>query len=564
MRIVRFAPELAAYGLPLAFLSMLPLFGVDFAVAGIAAIILALTHWFWRPIATSLVVVPIVVLISVVNDLKYRYTGETLIWQDLTYALPNLGNNLGTLLQYLDSLALVGLLGWLGSVVLLGRIESRYLSRSIMGSLVFVATIGSFYLSDFVDSMGNAILYIKHRRIVNAWDFSNHHHESAIGRFLVSARLNSSDLTYGMSTPEAFIKRASEIVPPISARYLKAEQPDVFVVLQESQFDISQLEWCRGRNDCLLEMFAPSKYSRQLGPLHVHVYGGGTWQSELALMTGTPHTWYQDANYSPYTVAPRIRNALGHHFASLGYRTGVVYPVQRGMMNALQTYRAYGMDSFWGAEELGLPLDWCQVTDEVMYSKLAEIRTRLLAKDNRPLFLVMLTIFNHGPYGGRCAKKPLGPKSEKSIEATVENKLNDYLQRSLAADGASSGFRKQVLDDRRPALILVAGDHQPSFEGLATALQRVPHPHIEASSAHYFTNYNFFSNFGNAERTVSKELDIVFLPSSLLELAGLPFSPIFSANRQLREICGGRLDQCPAGDFLDSYRSYLLSTGFYQ
>lgn len=553
--------ELVQLVIPLALFFLAQRYLNDEVAIACAAVVTALLQLLWRPIAATLLILPIAAVISIANATKYRYTGETLIWQDLAYALPNLGDNVGTLLQYLDAPVILGLGIWVGAFLLAVYIEHQRLPHTRTKGAIFASFILLAFSPTILAAIDTTLVDAPTHNDLNAWTFSELKSTSAVARFVRSTRIDRAELVYAPVGATAFEARAAAIRPAAPS---PRRSPDVIAILQESQFDPRQLAACTSRNDCGLEMIEPGMGSRQFGPLHVHVFGGGTWNSELALMTGVPHDWYSEQHYAPYTVAPRIRHGLGHHFRSLGYRTAVVYPVRKGMMNAHNAYRAYGMEEFLDSEALGLSNNWCDVTDDVMYAKLAEVRKRLLYDNDQPLFLVMVTIHNHGPHGNHCAVQENSASFGDSTEQQLSKKVEDYLQRSRAADQASRAFREIVLTSNRPSLILVFGDHQPSFEGMADKVPRMPHRPMSDHAALYFSNYQFFSNFGTESPPISAELDITFLPSTLLELAELPLGSVFDSNMRLRKICNGRLDLCPGGDFLDSYRNHLIAKGFYQ
>lgn len=556
-----FAPRFFSCALPFLVLSLMSLTLVDDVAIAFLACLVGVLQLRFRPLAVLFLVGPFIAGVSIINAVKIRYAGEALTWQDIQYALPNLGENLGTLIQYLDFKYAFWAFLFVVLMVLAIRLERAYLVHTRSLAYVFLSLVFVFYVPCLFGGVAAAANYIENQKVVNGWTFSNSGRQSALGRFVQSALLKQSDFLYAQVGPAKFDDyRVDQI--PISET--AGQRPDVIIVLQESQFDPSQIKECQSRNDCALTMFQSGPHTKQTGPLHVHIFGGGTWNSEMALMTGTPHTWYSGGDYKTYTVTPRIRKALGHHMNDLGYRTVVVYPVQKGMINAMNAYRAYGMNEFYGAEALGLSADWCEVSDRVMYQKLADVRKRLIREDGRPLFMVMLTIFNHGPYGERCAKKEHTISAMDPAEIKLKKKLADFLQRSRESDRESTAFVRDVLAEDRKALILVAGDHQPSFEGMAMMLPRKPHRPMPDNEALYFTGYHFHSNFRKSAPSLEKELDVMFLPSTLLELAGLPMDAMFSANRKLRDACGGRLDQCPGDGFIDSYRHRLMLTGFFE
>ena len=67
------------------------------------------------------------------------------------------------------------------------------------------------------------------------------------------------------------------------------EHPDIVAVLEESTFDPKLLKMCT-LPECKRKMFEADGRTRAHGPLVVHTWGGGTWTSEFALMSGMAFT----------------------------------------------------------------------------------------------------------------------------------------------------------------------------------------------------------------------------------------------------------------------------------
>lgn len=553
-----------SYGLPLAVLSALPLLRVDDDALAWAGVAVALLHWFWRPLAATAAVLAVILPLAAANAIKKTYTGETIIWQDLGYVLPGLADNLGTLIQYFDYGVLVAPVLLAAAAIVAVRFErgaptSPRLAAGFSALLLLLyAPQALSHAWQVADDLAAA------RRSVSS--FSGHHVRSSVARFIHSLSLPAADLDYQPVGTQHFRRWLPPKGPQEPAAPAGGPFPDIFAVFQESQLHPKQFADCTTHGACAMEMFEPGATSRALGPLHVHTVGWGTWNAEFAFMTGTPHTWYKGAGqYSPYTSAPRVQMALGHHLNALGYRTIVIYPTQKGMLNALNAYRSYGVQEFYGAEDLDLSLDWCRLPDSRMYEVAENVYRQARARDARPVFILLLTIFNHGPHGERCAAPEHTIAAGDPPQVVADKKLADFLARSRQADAASRAFRNKMLAADRDTVILIAGDHQPGFEGLAHRYARRPHRAMAEDAARYFTDYQIFANRPTEQRTVQRELDITFLSSTLLEQAGLPLGPLFTANLTLRDLCQGRLDVCPdAPHLLDSYRQHLSEAGFYR
>jgi hypothetical protein len=66
------------------------------------------------------------------------------------------------------------------------------------------------------------------------------------------------------------------------------------------------------------------------------------------------------------------------------------------------------------------------------------------------------------------------------------------------------------------------------------------------------------SNFPGPALPHYPMLDIAFLPTMVLQAAGLPADAYFAAATTLRDRCGGRFDDCPVPGLLASYEAWVF------
>ena len=553
------------YAAPLLVFSWARPAGIDEVIVILAGVVIGLTHWFLSPLTTSFLLLGAGQIISLANAEKMRDTGDAILWQDILHAVPNVSGNLGTLWQYVGfSGLLAGALGV--SFLLLTRIaEKSYLKRSLPIGVGFSTAMLLFHVPPTTDYLLDVAADMQQFR-QNPKNFAGNLYTHSLARFLHSTRLAPAEFQSTAGDPTLFAKLSAPLKIHVSQAPADSA-PDIFVILNESQFNPSQIAGCAPRDACRMYLYENSKSSVARGPLRVHTHGWGTWNAEFTLMTGVPYFWFgENSFYSAYTTAPRVQMALAKHLAALGYRTIGVYPTQKGMLNAALAYRRYGIQEFYGAEDMELSFNWCQIPDSLMYEKLLDKYRSARNEDKRPIFMVMLTVFNHGPHGEGCMDSTLAGTTGNGAPREAA-KLEDFLRRSRAADQASTSLRTGILSTQRHVLMLFFGDHQPSFEGLAHRYPRRMHRPMPTGESLLFTNYQFFTNYEipSSARTQGKprELDISFLASTLLELAMLPMGPLFLPNMQLRELCQGRLDSCPPA-IIDSYKAHLMQVGFYQ
>ena len=342
------------------------------------------------------------------------------------------------------------------------------------------------------------------------------------------------------------------------------DHPDIVAVLEESTYDPTMLKACT-LPECKRKMFVPDGRTRAHGNLTVHVWGGGTWTSEFALMTGLDHQSFGDAGlYAPYNLAPRVSYSMPRVLREAGYRTIAIYPMSGNFINARNAYQNYGFDAFYDGQDYGLSWespdsDLFQVFNQI-YDKEKQINGK------QPLFVMMLTLRQHGPHMTPLKTlpapydKPLfsGTFKPKALDEWMNLNLGNYLNRLNGSDIAMGNLEKKLLDGDRPVLLFHFGDHQPSFDGAMRSLDKnLP---AAAGDPNFITYYMLKTNYPTPRKYGEAEMDLSFAPSLILDVAGVKKNEFFAANALMRERCGGFYLNCAKKMLLDSYHNYL----FYQ
>ncbi|MEO8747396.1 MAG: sulfatase-like hydrolase/transferase [Rhodanobacter sp.] len=334
--------------------------------------------------------------------------------------------------------------------------------------------------------------------------------------------------------------------------------PDIVQVLEESTFDPSGFAACQDVPQCQFEMFKPDARTRGSGVLRVHTFGGGTWVSEFAALTGLPHDIFGPGGmYAPFVLAPHLRDALPWLLRRLGYTTIAVYPTVGSFINGRNAYRAYGFNHMYDATELNLD-EW-EESDAQMFAA-AKRAYDMVKRPGRPVFLMVLTVNQHGPHDDQELGK-LPPPYNRAVvlglapAATLN--FNTYLSRLHDSDTAMRGLEHTFLDRAQATVVLHFGDHQPSFDGMIRALPRTVPPGLQPYRDE-LTYYMVKSNFAGPPLPSYPMLDIAFLPTMVLQAAGLPPDPYFSAVAALRDRCHGRFDDCTVPGLLASYEAWVI------
>ena len=331
--------------------------------------------------------------------------------------------------------------------------------------------------------------------------------------------------------------------------------PDIVQVLEESTFDPSNYTVCTVPA-CHLAMFQADARTRGTGVLRTHTFGGGTWVSEFATLTGMPQDIFGAGGmYAPFVLAPHVHDALALQLRRLGYLTIAIYPTDGGFINGRNAYTAYGFDHMYDVNELGLD-EWDE-TDRQMFDAAKRIYDKV-KKPGQPVFVMILTINQHGPHDDPMSTLPVPFQNLlHGLKPTPALNFDTYLSRLHDSDVAMSGLERDFLDRAQPTLLVHFGDHQPSFDGLIRGLQRsMPLPLQPYRD--YLTYYMIKSNFDGPALPSYPMLDIAFLPSMVLQAAGLPKDPYFSAETVLRTRCNGLYDDCRVPGLIESYHAWTF------
>ena len=331
--------------------------------------------------------------------------------------------------------------------------------------------------------------------------------------------------------------------------------PDIVQVLEESTFDPSNYTVCTVPA-CHLAMFQADARTRGTGVLRTHTFGGGTWVSEFATLTGMPQDIFGPGGmYAPFVLAPHVHDALALQLRRLGYLTIAIYPTDGAFLNGRNAYTAYGFDHLYDVNELHLD-EWDE-TDQQMFDAARRIYDKV-KKPGQPVFMMILTINQHGPHDDPMSTLPVPFRDLlHGLKPVTALNFDTYLSRLHDSDVAMTALEHDFLDRPQPTVLVHFGDHQPSFDGLIRGLQRSTPAPLQPYRD-YLTYYMIKSNFAGPALPGYPMLDIAFLPSMVLQAAGLPKDPYFSAETVLRARCNGLYDDCRMPGLIESYHAWTF------
>ena len=329
--------------------------------------------------------------------------------------------------------------------------------------------------------------------------------------------------------------------------------PDIIVILNESVFDPSKLDYDFAEN-LNFAFFQNSKHTKYSGILNVNTYGGSSWISEYEINTGIPHKSFSGPSYMPFiTLVPHTENSIMSHLRSSGYRVEVVYPVDKNFSLALDAYTTLGAHNISDIYEFGFkPESWGHIPDTMIGDMIMDALDR---NPEKPKYIFAATMLNHGPHSGFF---PDNIGCSRVMNDKLCSKLNDYISRLTKTSEDQIDLIEKLMKRKRKTIVVNFGDHLPSFEGYSTQLR-----FTRDIKDYYKTFYNVNANFDIKDKTKYSSLDIAFISGLVLDMANLNNNDFYQANSLIRKNCHGQIASCSGksknmNKLLESYKSLIV------
>ena len=480
----------------------------------------------------------LVIILQFTHQLKVHFYKDGLFFSDF-YLMADPAN-LGTLRHYpLAGLAFLALFLFVfatGAVAWRGRPRQAGYVPLAVGFCLMV-----------VSALGGAQCLVRYQAV---WAGSLPGGTGVVSNLVMSAR----QVVY---TSPAFPAYASHDFTARAALSSSASEPgpsvhpDIVMLLQESTTDPLLYRVPRPALLPHLAMFEQDAHVKAHTLMRVQTFGGGTWLSEFAALTGLRSDDFGSLKSAVfYSVIDHVSDSLFRQMKANGYYTVVLTPFNKSAYNAGHAYHMMGVDKIIQPQELGYP---GKMSDNLWHISTADmlkyVKVIMSRETKKPLFIYALTMYEHGPYdAGHQDDYQLGAVMDKTGSA---GKFSHYVQKIKTSDTALAAFFQYVDARARPTLFLYFGDHQPGIDwtnGYTTSLQDPRH--LTQFSLRDNANPSPVSDLGPVT-------DIAFLGGILLERGRLTVSPYWQANIAMRHLCQGRMDDCEDKLLLNSYRHYI-------
>ena len=336
--------------------------------------------------------------------------------------------------------------------------------------------------------------------------------------------------------------------------------PHIVLIHQESLVPPSLFP--RLQYDRALDRFFLSGDGR-LHRLRVETYGGGSWVTEFALLTGISTKAFGDMRmFVQVLMEGRLKETLPQALANCGYRTLMLFPLGNGFVSLDRFYRSIGFNEILDQGSQGAPTT--RERDRFYFQNALNAMDHHFKTSDQPLFVYIQTMASHGPYDSAYMPEENVPGGGPGTSAEMSEYLRRAAMASLDRDFLMDEIKHRFPDE--PILIVRYGDHQPSAtRDIINSVWGDDSPDVgtDGSPGPFITFYAMEGhNFPVPPLPAYDPLDIAYVGTIMLGAAGLPLSGAERERKRLMVTCEGRYFGCWPPSQILAFHRRLINSGF--
>ncbi len=270
-------------------------------------------------------------------------------------------------------------------------------------------------------------------------------------------------------------------------------KPDIIFYLSEALFDVGILS---DYDEC--EMFkAPCElqHNAVAGSFDAPTFGGGTTRTEFAVITGVDVLRFRKYLNIPYRkVMHQQANSIAWELKKNGYRTVAIHPNHAAFYSRNIAMPNLGFDEFISRDK------FTHLTKQNgTYINDADLNQQILATledSDQPVFILAISIENHGPWGKRKIREPEKLQQIKipsQLDPQSQRQLREYIYHTQYAEQALIELYDYIQGSEKPAALFFYGDHLPALETVFDQLEFDNGLSARQQHSMYFYTKNFAS-----------------------------------------------------------------------
>lgn len=340
---------------------------------------------------------------------------------------------------------------------------------------------------------------------------------------------------------------------------LASRPPHIILIHQESVVQPSLFPTLR--YDHSVDPFFHSD-DGTLHQLRVETYGGASWLTEFSLLAGvSTHAFGGMRQFVQTFTQNKLKDTLPQALERCGYRNVVFYPMLKNFVSNDRFYHSVGLREIYDSAAQGAKTS--QERDRFYYDNALSEMARHFASTGRPLFTYIQTMSAHWPYDYAFAPEVSAPGGAPGTDP----EMHEYLRRVSIAKVDFEYFAEE-LRSRFPQerfLIVHYGDHHPMATRTLLGYKQETEAEdviLDPQSIGFITYYAVHGvNYRVPVLPQYPTLDVPYLGTLMLDLAGLPLSDSHRERKRLMELCKGRYHSCARREEVLQFHRRLIDSG---
>ncbi|MCI2061331.1 MAG: LTA synthase family protein [Eubacteriaceae bacterium] len=315
-------------------------------------------------------------------------------------------------------------------------------------------------------------------------------------------------------------------------------EPNIIIIQNEAFSDLAVTADIKTNID-YMPFIHSLKKNTQKGYMNLSITGGPTANSEFETLTQSTMAFmpYGSVPFTQYlkSAVPDIVTTLESQ--NKKYETVGFHPYYSSGYTRRSVYSLLGFDKtvFYDktSDTRGKEKIRGMVSDSQDYRDIEKMYEKNKSESSSPLFIFNVTIQNHGGYT-KNTYDFTEPVHVTNFAAT--DSINTYLSLIRESDKAFRELTEYYSQQKEPTIILMYGDHQPSFDDTAKR-QLALHPAWDSTElqtlSKYYVPYVMWANYDIAEKDDMRSggtsaslnnISLEFAAPVLFENAGLSLS----------------------------------------
>ena len=281
-------------------------------------------------------------------------------------------------------------------------------------------------------------------------------------------------------------------------------KPNVIVVMSEAFADFRKFD------ELDLDTDAYDSYDEVAeegfkGTAIVPTFASFTVRTEFELLFGLPVKSLNDPNMPQRMLLDREQPTIVQCYDDLGYSTAYVHPFLSSFYSRNRVYSNFGFDTMIFDDSFTVPVEYegTYISDETVFNQIE----KLIKKTDKPLYVHTTTMQNHQPY---------------SDGDNTDEELANYLSKIKITSDAFRKFTEHLSEIDEPTVVLMVGDHFPSFKAENSAYDKI-NINADNCSSVYEQSYIVWSNYITDYSSMPDEkISTFYLPYVMYNLIDAP------------------------------------------